>query len=586
MFNEQNPQQDPSNSPTGDSDLISYLQAQGAQSAAPQVAAPAVQDPMEVLRKKLAEEASRFPSGDSSSILRQKLGLEDATGAPIKRGKLGGIGNAAGNILQILAGRNFTNEAAKDYQEKLQGMKQGESLLKNEDLNDYRTQMQQTLAEKNKQIADAKAAHELTLKEVQASKDKTAAEANAIKKLRVLSQNTTDAGKAATAKAIADFQLEHPNRNQASIVAELATNDDGSIDPAKFLQMSAYLKQAGMSIGTSGTSSTFQDSNGNFGTKTERRKLFGDTAIPTGLQRVLNLPGTPSPVTPGFAGPGAPVGGGNPTPKSIIPAVPPTSTPPAGVSLEFDPTKFKNPTALSAYANDKVGYQGEQKRQNKEAADAGILHNKLRYSAASTESQTNSLAKAYVAGDNSFQGPIANLFQGVRDYFGGVSPEEANQRIQDFRGLYDNLSSSVKGAYRTVEIKDAHLVQGHTGMDPESTLALHAVNTLAQQKRMLIVGKALNGTGVTTKELDDIAVATANKYLKEAKTLREKSKNLPPALKANLQAPTLMPLDEAVNQYITKKKMGLVKADTPATSPASSPRRNKVLDLIAQEPNE
>ena len=250
----QNPQLDPSNSPTGDADLISYLQEQTQQGAtAPQVSSPAAvapthQDPMEALRKKLAEEAARFPSGDSSSILRQKLGLEDEAGNKITRKPLGKIGNVAGNILQILAGRNFSDEASKAYQEKLQGMKQGESLLKNEDLNDYRAQMQQRLENKDKQLADISAAHDLTKKEVakltNESKERVASEKNAIETFKALSKDKTEIGKLKLAQAAQDFKEKNPNLNLESILAGAYRDENGDLDIEGFSKSLSDIKKA------------------------------------------------------------------------------------------------------------------------------------------------------------------------------------------------------------------------------------------------------------------------------------------------------------------------------------------------------
>ena len=143
MYEDQTINQDPSNSPIGDADLLSYLQNQVSQGAAPAPALAPTQplDPVTALRQKLLTEAGKFPTGTADDIMRQKMGLIDADGKPIQRSKLGNIANRAGGILQILAGRNYSAEAAKDYQEKLQGMRQAESLLKNEDIDAYKTKL-------------------------------------------------------------------------------------------------------------------------------------------------------------------------------------------------------------------------------------------------------------------------------------------------------------------------------------------------------------------------------------------------------------------------------------------------------------
>ena len=585
----QNPQLDPSNSPTGDADLISYLQAQNQQGAAtPQVSAPAAvaptpQDPMEALRKKLAEEASRFPSGDSSSILRQKLGLEDEKGKKITRGPLGTFGNAAGNILQILAGRNFSNEAAKDYQEKLQGMKQGESLLKNDELSAYRDEVnrlkQADIDRRTQETTDRLALEKQKFELAKSAQDFT----NSLKS----SQGALAAAKAHVAEVEAKTKgntegLTGPIA-QAYLIAKKLT--DGTMTPEMAQLMlgvqgaQAEASQQGKQIRSGATRTQKEDANGNIVTNTSTLFSKQPGAQQNAIQRLLGIQGQ-SVATPPFIPPNDK---SRPSPSSTVakPQVAPQQTTFVPIEEKFDPAgnyfqPSKTGNILADRQMNSSNIQSRKKIQDQYNLKAQSFEENAR--------QRSAFADAYIKGKAAgFQGFLPSALKPIRDTLTGVGIPEGFQRSYDFRALYDNLSSNMKGAFKKQEIDDAKNVQSSGRMSPESALVLHTVNELTQQAQAADMGKWFVGPGgkqlvsqeVITKLMNDAAA----KYINTVYDLKKQAKTNPAIL--GIDPPALPKLTDLVNQYLMKKQIGIVPKTKNTVSPDLDP---EIIDLITKKP--
>jgi hypothetical protein len=173
---------------------------------------------------------------------------------------------------------------------------------------------------------------------------------------------------------------------------------------------------------------------------------------------------------------------------------------------------------------------------------------------------------------------MPHLLQSIRDNFTEITPEEGKQRAADYRALFDNLGSSIKGAFKNSEITAAGEMQGTTKMTPESALVLHLVNLYQQEEQKLALGKNLvgpDGKDVISKAaVDKLIGDTITDYVKQTFEMGDRVRRSSVPVNVSAQEPPK--LVDLINKKLFTDKLGMNKEKQPPTTQELNQRREDI----------
>lgn len=592
----QQPDVQAGSAPGGDQSqlLLNLLRQSGGKTVDQQSPLPPQNDPSSDLRAYLQQQAMKTEHDALLEKLHMTQGEKD------KRGKWGNFGQVVGNVAQsALLGRNFTNEAQHEYAAQTQRMNQGNDVVRNEDLaKQAKAQMDlnatlkgRALDQGDERLAETQRKNEATeaLKQQGVNIAKMAADG---KLSRYDVQNWLDSVKAKNLQGTEGLAGMY---GWAEKYAK-ATPEEQAV-MAKSLATGESLKLFGKLIRTGSDSSSSQtlDAAGNPVTSRASNTHYGGAGGNV-LQQMLGQP-SQNPLaqfgTPGFAGGGAASVAGGQTPpaspnmapghpvmdrlkNSVQPPSTPLPPPPeedGQISGDFDPTKFLNPkTALSQAGGNKKTLDSLIGLQQGAAKVAQTKYEAKRDAIATNSMQRSALASAMIAGKaGDFQGFLPKLTEGIRNTVTDITPAEGLQRSLDFRSMYDNLGSNMKGAFKKVELDQAGNIQGTGKMTAQTALILHAVNELTQESQQATAAKVFTGRNgkplVSPEELSKLAADEVTRYVGEVNKLKDANSNpIARMLGKTPPAPQMKSLVELVNDLRTKKKIGVAPKAAPVAA--------------------
>ncbi len=205
---------------------------------APQVSTPQVSDPADTIREMLRQKAGQSPN----DILLEKLHM--SKGEKEKRSKWGNAGQVGLNLLQALTtGRNFRNEANKDYELQTQRMGQANETVRAADLAkkaDEDRQLRELLGQKTAEVNAAKnetAKYKIdTEATTAAAKTKVLSDKNAIADSWNKARTGTAQEKQAAINKFNEYKMAHPDERPESFIADaiIAKSPTGQLNIGEY----------------------------------------------------------------------------------------------------------------------------------------------------------------------------------------------------------------------------------------------------------------------------------------------------------------------------------------------------------------